>query len=97
VDAFIRALSYGGAQRVFNIGSGQGRSVNEILVAIEQVLGRPVARVYKAARSFDVPSNVLDISRARDILGWAPATPFSEGLGRTLRWLREESCRSSFQ
>jgi len=95
VDAFIRALSYGGAQRVFNIGSGQGRSVNEILVAIEQVLGRPVARVYEAARSFDVPSNVLDISRARDILGWAPAIPFSEGLARTLHWLREESCPSS--
>jgi UDP-glucose 4-epimerase len=95
VDAFLRALSHDGAQRVFNIGSGQGRSVNEILGAIEQVLGRPVARVYKPARSFDVPSNVLDISRARDILGWAPAIPFSEGLARTLHWLREESCPSS--
>jgi len=95
VDAFLRALDYGGAQRVFNIGSGEGRSVNEILGAIEQVLGRPVERVYKPARSFDVPSNVLDISRARDILGWAPAIPFSEGLARTLHWLREESCLSS--
>ena len=91
IGAFLRALSYDGAQRVFNIGSGQGRSLNEILAAIEQLLGQRVARKYTAARTFDVPSNVLDISRARDLLGWAPATPFSEGLARTLRWLREES------
>ena len=91
IGAFLRALSYDGAQRVLDIGSGQGRSLNEILAAIEQLLGQRVARKYTAARTFDVPSNVLDISRARDLLGWAPATPFSEGLARTLRWLREES------
>jgi UDP-glucose 4-epimerase len=95
VGAFLRALSYGGAERVFNIGSGQGRSLNEILVAIEQLLGRPVARVYKPARNFDVPSNVLDISRAREVLRWAPAIPFSEGLARTLHWLRAEDCPPS--
>jgi UDP-glucose 4-epimerase len=95
VGAFLRALSYDGTQRVFNIGSGQGRSLNEILVAIEQLLGRPVARVHKPARNFDVPSNVLDISRAREVLRWAPAIPFNEGLARTLHWLRAEDCPPS--
>ena len=90
VGAFLRALTYDGSERLFNIGSGRGQSLNEILAAIEQLLGRPVARVHKPARNFDVPSNVLDISRARDILRWAPATPFSEGLARTLHWLRAE-------
>ena len=76
IGAFVRALSYQGEQRVFNIGSGQGLSLNEILAAIEKLLGRPVARTYEHGRKFDVPVNVLDISRARELLGWQPSVDF---------------------
>jgi len=51
------------------------------------VIGRPVERRHVAARNFDVPANVLDIGLARAELGWAPTTPFEEGLRRTLRWI----------
>lgn len=88
VKAFTRALTYRGEQRVFNIGAGEGKSLDQILAAIEQLLGRPVARVYDPARSFDVPINVLDITLAREHLGWSPATAFQDGLRRTLDWLR---------
>lgn len=89
IGAFIRALSYQGEQRVFNIGSGQGLSLNEILDAIEKLLGRPVERSYEYGRKFDVPVNVLDISRARELLGWRPSVDFYEGLVHTLAWMRE--------
>lgn len=86
--AFMRALAYHGEQRVFNIGAGQGMSLNDILTAIEKLLGRPVARSYEPGRKFDVPVNVLDITRARELLGWQPEISFHDGLVQTLAWMR---------
>jgi len=90
VQAFMLAMSFEGAPSVFNIGSGEGLSLNDVLVAIEELLGTPVARRYVARRSFDVPANVLDISRAKELLGWTPRFAFREGLARTLEWMRQD-------
>jgi len=86
-DALARALDYRGGHRIINIGAGVGRDLNQVLVAIENVLGRPVIRRYLRARKFDVPANVLDIRLARTELGWQPATAFEDALRRTLRWI----------
>ncbi len=88
VSALIKALSYEGNNRVFNIGSGVGRSLNEILDAIDTLTGTPVKRVYLPSRAFDVPVNILDISKAADLLDWKPQMPFIEGLSRTAQWLK---------
>lgn len=90
VNAFIKAMNFTGEQRVFNIGSGHGMSLNDILAAIEKLLGKPVARSYETSRNFDVPVNVLDIARAREQFAWQPVVTFQEGLANTLRWMREE-------
>ena len=90
VAAFLRTLTYQGEQRVFNIGSGRGLSLNEILTAIEKLLGRPVERSYEHGRKFDVPVNVLDISRASELLVWRPVIDFEEGLANTLRWMHTD-------
>jgi UDP-glucose 4-epimerase len=93
VSALIRVLSYEGNARVFNIGSGVGRSLNEVLAAIDSLLGTPVRRVYLPSRAFDVPVNVLDVSRAADLLGWKPQMTFIEGLSRTAQWLSQNDCQ----
>lgn len=90
VSALIQAASYIGVQRVFNIGSGQGLSLNDILAAIENLLDKPVARNYEHGRKFDVPVNVLDISCACEQLGWKPAMDFHAGLVKTLQWMQLE-------
>ncbi len=91
VDALVRAAEHSGKDRLFNIGSGQGRSLNEILSEIGQVLGRPVRHAFAPARACDVPANVLDISLARKSLGWRPRTSFQEGLRATLAWIKKGS------
>ena len=72
MDAFVMAMNHDGERRVFNIGSGEGRSLNQLLTTMGEPLGRPVERRYIPPRKFDVPVNVLDVSRARDVLGWQP-------------------------
>lgn len=81
-EAFLAALDYQGPERTFNIGSGSGSSLREILEAIEAVLGKNLDVRYSPGRATDVPVNVLDSSRAREILGWEARTSLSEGIAR---------------
>ena len=84
--AFLRAIDYSGEPRVFNIGSGTGWSLNELLAAIERLLDRTIERRYLPERGFDVPRNVLDISRACVLLDWVPRVSLEDGLRATLAW-----------
>lgn len=84
--AFVQAGLYSGESHIFNIGSGEGRSLRDIVEALQQALARPVAHQYSAGRAFDVPISILDISRAKNELGWHPAVGFTEGIHRNLRW-----------
>lgn len=88
-QALVLAGTHGGrgGHRVFNIGSGRGCSLNDLLTRMERVLKRPVERRYSPGRPFDVPVSVLDISRAIDELGWEPTVTLDDGLQRTLSWL----------
>lgn len=87
VDALLKAATYRGDERIFNIGSGQGQSINELVHAIEQITQKKAEVSYLPQRTFDVRNNVLDIERARDLLGWEPKTSFSDGLAKTYEWL----------
>ena len=79
-EAFARAVEYNGEQCIFNISTGIGTSLNELIDMIERVLGREVIRLYRPNRRFDVPANILDNSLARRELGWEPRVTLGEGL-----------------
>jgi UDP-glucose 4-epimerase len=82
-EAFARAVDYEGARSVFNISTGIGTSLNQLLERIERVLDRRVVRHYRPGRAFDVPVSVLDNSLARRELGWEPRVTLDEGLALT--------------
>ena len=86
-EALRRLAVHTGAPRVFNIGSGVGNSLLEMIGHVEAVLGRPVQIVRRPGRPIDVPANVLDIARAAAELDWRPVTPLRLGLQRTADWL----------
>jgi UDP-glucose 4-epimerase len=86
-QAFCHAIAYEAPSGIFNIGSGQGQSVNDLLTTIEALLGRSVPRRYVQGRPFDVPRNVLDIRLAARMLQWEPRVTFRDALERTLAWL----------
>lgn len=88
VSALLQAATYQGRERIFNIGSGSGHSVREIIAAVEQATGKTARASYTAARKFDVPVSVLDIGRARSELGWQPKVNLNEGLRLTLARIR---------
>ena len=88
IDAMTVAAFGDAPSRLYNIGSGQGTSLLELVDAIGAVTGRKPSIDFKPSRPFDVPASVLDISRARRELGWQPRTTLGEGLRRTFEWAR---------
>jgi len=76
-----------------NIGTGRGVSLNDIVETIEALLGRRLEVVRRPPRAFDVPVNVLDIRRARDLLGWAPQLSFEAGVSRMIEDLKQDPDR----
>lgn len=88
VDALIAVVADDSDQRIFNIGSGHGRSVREIIAAVERLLGIELKKEWKPGRLGDVSVSVVAIDRAREILGWEPRTDFESGLRKTIEWWR---------
>ena len=82
VAALLAAARLEGGERLFNVGSGEGLSLNQLVALLEATLERPLEVHYLPSRGFDVPTNVLCIERARQQLGWSPQVPVAEGLSR---------------
>jgi UDP-glucose 4-epimerase len=92
--AFVQAVSYSGAENVFNISSGSGTSLNELVGILEMVLGRPIERRYLPGRPFDVPVSVLCNALACQELKWKPLTSMHDGIARTAEWMEKQLAQS---
>lgn len=88
----LEALWGGLGTTVFNLGSGVGRSVVEVIDTVGTVIGREVPTVYGPRRPGDPAWLVSDPRRSAEVLGWVPR---SSGL-RTIvedawRWHRKRT------
>ncbi len=92
-EAHVRALEHlleGGASGAWNLGTGRGHSVLEILRAVEEAAGAAVPWEAGPRRPGDPPVLVADPTRAARELGWeARHSRLEEIVGSALRWHRE--------
>ncbi|EGX57570.1 UDP-galactose 4-epimerase [Streptomyces zinciresistens K42] len=75
VEAYRRALDHfadGPGLHVYNLGSGQGRSVREVVAAFTAACGRPVPYEVVARRPGDVARLVVDAGAVARAWGWRP-------------------------
>jgi len=75
-------------EKLFNIGSGQGISLNELLDKIRQVIEEDFQVEYIQGRKVDIPTNVLDITKAKTVLQWRPTVHLETGIQKTWQWLK---------
>ncbi len=96
-DAHTRALDYlqqGGASDVFNLGTGTGTTVREIVEAVERVSGRQVNKSVGPRRAGDPPALLASAEKARRVLGWETAhSDIDTIISTAWRWHREEQQR----
>ncbi|EFM11424.1 NAD-dependent epimerase/dehydratase [Paenibacillus curdlanolyticus YK9] len=80
INGIISTINYTGKYKIFNIGSGEGMTLLEVVDSISEILGCKYNINYLDARKIDVPVNVLDVSRAEDNLLWKGRVTFEEAI-----------------
>jgi UDP-glucose 4-epimerase len=96
VDGLVLAATTPDVEgELFNLGSGDERSVREVATLVLDLLGNPVTPEFGALpeRPNEIVRMVSDSTRARDRLGWKPQQSLEEGLAATVAWYREELSR----
>lgn len=84
VDAFTLAATATGAEgETFNVASGEGTSVLELLERVSGIVGGTTEPEFLAERPGDVKHSLADVSRAGSKIGFAPRVGIEEGLRRT--------------
>ena len=81
----IKSLEKVGYQ-IFNLGSNNPVSVNQVIALIEDKLGKTVQKNYLPRNSADVTSTYADITKAQKILNWVPKVSFEDGIQMTIDW-----------
>ncbi|MDB4938259.1 MAG: UDP-glucose 4-epimerase [Labilithrix sp.] len=95
-DAHIAALSYlegNGASGAFNLGTGQGHSVAEVIDVCRAVTGREIPVVYGPRREGDPPALVASPHRAEERFGWRAQRSSLERIVRDA-WAWHERART---
>ena len=86
----IRRLIEGADSGIFNVGTGEGATVMQIIGAAEAALGQRVPYTVGPRRAGDPPSLVADPTRLKATFGWEPRCSDLETIIRTAaRWQRE--------
>lgn len=90
IEATIAALERKTKDKVFNVGSGEGTSLNQLIDIMSDVVGLQIRPDYVRDFMVRVQKIVLDVSRIREEVGWKPSTALQEGIQRTWRWLNDK-------
>ena len=91
--ALVLALTHAGANgEVFNIGSGEERSVETVATLQAASMGRPdlTPEILQKSRAGDIRHNIPDISLAKRVLGYAPKQDFGRGLIELAEWVARQ-------
>lgn len=85
VDALCGLLTYDGEYRVFNIGSGVGVCLDELILKLEELTGRSFTDIQRLPiRSCDVSYSVIDSSLIKKELDWTPRIDLDKGIEKIL-------------
>ena len=87
IQGTMAALRYEGPHfDIFNLGESETIQLKDLIVAIENALGKKAKINQLQEQPGDMPLTCADISKARKLLGYNPTTGFSEGLPKFIDW-----------
>src|SRR5687768_9777203 len=72
--------------QVYNIAKGEQTSLIELVKILQQVIGKDITPLYQPERHGDIKHSHADISKAKTLLGYQPATGIREGLKHAYDW-----------
>ena len=90
-EAILAAAARHDSSEPINLGSGREIGIGALAELIAQLMGYAGQFVFDPSKPNGQPRRVLDVSRARERLGWSAHTSLEDGLRRTIAWWRSQS------
>jgi UDP-glucose 4-epimerase len=87
ISGILKLMEYRGPYAIFNISTGEGHSILEVIGMLGEVFEKRPQLTFKPPRPFDIPVNILSSQRLREETGWHPQTNLREGIKRYIKWL----------
>lgn len=88
VDGIILAIKYG-SNNVFQLGSGRGTSVNDLISSLKEVTGLNFRVEHKPFRKGEIKHTFCDISKAKKQINYNPSTDLKTGLNKLWKWYKK--------
>lgn len=95
VDGIVAAIERPIEFEIVNLGGGRAVPLLSIPQRLAALLGKPLTVKHLPLQPGDVMESLADLTKARAVLGYAPKTPFEEGLGKFVAWFADEMSRGS--
>lgn len=90
IQGTLAALTYDGPMfDIFNLGENETVPLRDLIAEIETAVGKKAVINRLPEQPGDVPLTCADISKARRLLGYEPATKLADGLPKFVEWFRE--------
>lgn len=89
VDGVVRAIDRVDGFKIYNLGESATTPLRDLVAIIEEATGKKAILDVRPFQVGDVIETCADISRAREELGYNPATSVREGVGEFVRWYRK--------
>jgi UDP-glucuronate 4-epimerase len=88
IDGVVGAVKKCKGYEIYNLGESQPIRLDELIKEIEKALGRKAIINRLPMQPGDVIQTYADVTKAKEKLGYAPATELKTGLARFVKWLR---------
>jgi UDP-glucuronate 4-epimerase len=75
--------------RLYNIGNNKPVALMDFIAILEEHLGRKAKKNFLPMQAGDVPATFADVDALETAVGFKPATPITEGIGRFVAWYRD--------
>jgi UDP-glucuronate 4-epimerase len=94
VEGVLGALKYTRTPfEIFNLGENQTTTLSDLIVAIENALGKKATIERLPEQQGDMPLTCANIDKARALLGYHPKVKISEGIPRFIEWYLQQRKR----
>jgi UDP-glucose 4-epimerase len=91
INATLAVLESRTSEKIFNVGSGTGCSINKLIDIISTVVGKRILPIYKKENGIFVKKVILDISKINNQVNWKPVISLYDGIKRTWDWINRIS------
>ncbi|KAL3785783.1 hypothetical protein HJC23_007339 [Cyclotella cryptica] len=88
VDGVVRSIDRHYPYQIFNLGKGNGTSLNEFISIVEKHTGKKAMIRQLPDQAGDVPYTTADVTKASILLGYNANVSFDDGIRKTVEWYR---------